>query len=52
MKDMPGVVLQTRETMRETEKLITAIQKSWLVRGNVEQPAATTLIPTKEVGGR
>ncbi len=52
MKDMPGVVLQTRETMRETEKLITAIQKSWLVRGNVEEPAATTLIPTQEVGGR
>jgi phospholipid/cholesterol/gamma-HCH transport system substrate-binding protein len=52
MHDMPGVVLQTRQTMQETEKLITAIQKSWLVRGNIEQPAATTLIPTAEVGGK
>jgi ABC-type transporter Mla subunit MlaD len=52
MQDMPGVVLQTRQTMQETEKLITAIQKSWLVRGNIEQPAATTLIPTTEVGGK
>ena len=52
MQDMPGVVLQTRQTMEETEKLITAIQKSWLVRGNIEQPAATTLIPTTEVGGK
>lgn len=52
MQDMPGVVLQTRQTMQETEKLIAAIQKSWLVRGNMEQPAATTLIPTAEVGGK
>lgn len=51
MQDMPGVVLQTRQTMQETEKLITSIQKSWLLRGNVEQPAATTLIPSAEVGG-
>jgi phospholipid/cholesterol/gamma-HCH transport system substrate-binding protein len=52
MQDAPGVVLQTRQTMEETEKLIAAIQKSWLVRGNIAQPAATTLIPTAEVGGK
>ena len=52
MQDMPGVVLQTRQTMQETEKLITAVQKSWLLRSNIEQPAATTLIPTTEVGGK
>ena len=52
MQDMPGVVLQTRQTMQETEKLITAVQKSWLLRSNIEQPAATTLIPTTEVRGK
>lgn len=51
MQDIPGVVLQTRQTMQETEKLITAIQKTWLLRSHVEQPAPTTLIPTAEVGG-
>jgi phospholipid/cholesterol/gamma-HCH transport system substrate-binding protein len=51
MQDMPGVVLQTRQTMEETEKLITAIQKNWLVRGHIEQPGSTMLIPSEEVGG-
>jgi phospholipid/cholesterol/gamma-HCH transport system substrate-binding protein len=51
MQDVPGVVLQTRQAMEETEKLITAIQKMWLVRGHVEQPESSTLIPPEEVGG-
>ena len=51
MQDVPGVVLQTRQTMEETEKLITAIQKIWLLRGHIEQPESTKLIPATEVGG-
>jgi phospholipid/cholesterol/gamma-HCH transport system substrate-binding protein len=50
-EDLPGVVLQTRETMRETEKLIVAIQKHWLLRGYVEQSEPSTLIPPSEAGG-
>jgi len=52
MQDVPGVVLQTRQMMEETEKLVTAIQKSWFVRGKIEQPGPTTLIPPAEVGGK
>lgn len=49
--DLPGVVLQTRETMRETEKLLLAIQRHWLLRSYVEQAEPSTLIPPSEVGG-
>jgi hypothetical protein len=49
--DVPGIVLQTRDTMRETERLITAIQRHWLLRKYVEQAQPTTLIPSSAVGG-
>lgn len=52
MRDVPGIVQQTRQTMQETERVITAIQKNWLVRGAIEPPGETTLIPPKDVGGR
>lgn len=51
VQDLPGVVLQTRETMQETEKLITALQNHWLLRGSVEKTEPSRLIPPKEVGG-
>ncbi|MFH0907730.1 MAG: MlaD family protein [bacterium] len=47
--DMPGLVLQTQETMREAERLIEGIQKSWLVRGYVTQPQTGRLILPSEV---
>jgi len=50
-QDMSGVVLQTRETMRETEKLVAAIQKHWLLRKYVDQGEPSTLIPASAIGG-
>lgn len=51
MDDVPGVVLQTRDTMRETEKLLEAIQKHWMIRKYVDQAEPSTLIPPSAVGG-
>lgn len=31
-KDLPGLVLQTKVSMREVERLVEAMQKTWLVR--------------------
>ncbi|MFH0952711.1 MAG: MlaD family protein [Verrucomicrobiota bacterium] len=49
VEDLPGTMLQTRETMYEAEKLIAAIQKHWLLRGYVEQVEPSTLIPPAAV---
>lgn len=53
--DATGVVLQTRETIRETEKLIEALQRHWLLRKYVEPdaPNSPTLSPAAAMeGGR
>jgi phospholipid/cholesterol/gamma-HCH transport system substrate-binding protein len=49
VKDLPGIVLQTQETMRETTRLIDAIQKHWLIRKYVDQTEPTTRIPPSHV---
>ncbi|OQA27768.1 MAG: hypothetical protein BWY59_01003 [Verrucomicrobia bacterium ADurb.Bin345] len=51
MQDVPGLVLQTRETMRETEKLVEAVQRHWLLRKYVEGGTPSTLISPAAVGG-
>lgn len=47
--DLPGVVLQARDAVRETQTLVEGIQKHWLIRAYVEQAAPSTLIPPSEV---
>ena len=49
VNDMPGLVLQTQETLREAERLIEGIQKSWIVRGYIVQPETGRLIKPSEV---
>lgn len=49
-QDLPGLVLQTQETIRQTERLIEGIQQHWLIRDYVPQgPEPTRLIPASEV---
>ena len=51
-QDLSGTVLQTRETMAETEKLIVGIQNHWLIRGYIEQDSRPSAqIPPSAVGG-
>jgi len=49
-KDLPGLVLQTRTSMREMERLIEALQKHWLVRKHVNptNPPPTRPLPVEE----
>ncbi|HBA82993.1 MAG TPA: hypothetical protein DCZ95_02760 [Verrucomicrobia bacterium] len=49
VSDLPGIVLQTQETMRETTRLIDAIQKHWLIKKYVDQTDPTTRIPPSHV---
>ncbi len=49
VNDLPGLVLQTQETLRESERLIEGIQRHWLIRGNIPQPEPTQLISPIEV---
>ncbi len=49
VKDVPGLVLQTQETLREAERLVEGIQKTWLVRGYIKQPETGRLIQPSEV---
>ena len=36
-KDLPGLVLQTQTSMRELERLVEAMQRTWLLRKYVNQ---------------
>ena len=44
-KDLPGLVLQTQVSMRELERLIEAMQRSWLVRKYVNKTNPPPLRP-------
>jgi ABC-type transporter Mla subunit MlaD len=48
-KDLPGLVLQTQQTLHELERLIEGIQRHWLVRKYIEQRQPNTRIPPSEV---
>lgn len=51
MKDVPGVVLQARATLDETEKLLSGLQRHWLLRGAMEGGTPLDPIPPGAVGG-
>jgi phospholipid/cholesterol/gamma-HCH transport system substrate-binding protein len=48
-KDIPGLVLQTQQTLYELERLIEGIQRHWLIRKYIEQRQPGTRIPPTEV---
>ncbi len=48
VQDLPGIVLQTQETMRETTRLIDGLQRHWLIRKYVDQVDPTTRIPPSQ----
>jgi len=50
MQTMPGLIMQTEETLRQIEKLVIGMQKHWLLREYVEQQTPVTRIPSAEVG--
>ena len=48
-KDLPGLVLQTQQTLHELERLIEGLERHWLVRKYIEQRQPNTRIPPSEV---
>ena len=48
-KDLPGLVLQTQQTLHELERLIEGIERHWLIRKYIEQRQPNTRIPPSEV---
>ena len=51
VEDLPGMVLQTQETLREAERLIEGIQQHWLIRKHVPPTPGTELIPASRATG-
>ena len=45
LKDARGMVLQSREALRDTQRLLEALQKHWLISGYVDQEEETDRIP-------
>ncbi len=50
-EDLPGLMVQTQETLREAERLIEGIQQHWLIRHYVPAPPATEMIPASQAMG-
>ena len=50
MQTLPGLIMQTGETLRQIEKLVVGMQKHWMLREYVEQQTPVTRIPSAEVG--
>jgi phospholipid/cholesterol/gamma-HCH transport system substrate-binding protein len=48
-KDLPGLVLQTQQTLHELERLIEGIERIWPIRSHIEQRQPNTRIPPSEV---
>ncbi len=51
VRDASGLVLQSREMLRESQRLIEAIQEHWLIRPYVKRGIPSTRIPAAAVGG-
>jgi phospholipid/cholesterol/gamma-HCH transport system substrate-binding protein len=48
-KDLPGLVLQTQQTLHELERLIEGIEKVWPIRSHIEPRQPNTRVPPSEV---
>lgn len=45
-KDLPGLIAQTQEMMRQTTRMIEGVQKTWLLRDYVAPEGSTRLSPS------
>ena len=51
-EDVPGFVLQTRDALQETQNLIEAIQRHWLISSYVIKGEPSSRIPAAAVGSK
>ncbi|HMP89854.1 MAG TPA: MlaD family protein [Kiritimatiellia bacterium] len=49
VRDIPGTVAMSQEAIREAERLISGLQRHWLIRRHIPQTEPTPLIPLHDV---
>lgn len=49
VKDARGIVLQSRQTIQETQRLLEALENHWLISGYVDRGEETIRVPSSEV---
>jgi phospholipid/cholesterol/gamma-HCH transport system substrate-binding protein len=47
---VPGMLLQSQETLYQIERLTEGVQRSWLIRGYMDQPATGERLSSERVG--
>lgn len=47
---LPGVLLQSQQTLLQIQRLIEGLQRSWLVRDNMDQPRSGSRLNSERVG--
>ena len=47
---LPGVLLQSQETLLQIQRLAEGLQRSWLVRGSMDQPGSAGRLSSDRVG--
>lgn len=50
MDAAPGVLLQSEETLHQIQRLTEGVQRSWLVRGNMDAPPSGNRLDSDRVG--
>ena len=51
-RDLPGLVMETKDLLQQLKKLVVGLQKHWLVRDYVQQRQPLPRIPTSAVGAQ
>ena len=47
---LPGVMLQSQETLIQIQRLTEALQRSWLARGNMDESSTESRLSSEHVG--
>ena len=50
MKDLPGILLQVQELLRQTQRLVKGLQNHWLLRSYVPPDVGAGRIPPEAIG--
>ena len=51
LRTLPGLLLQTKMTLQEIERVTLGLQRHWLLRDYIEQEEASLRIPVEQIGG-
>lgn len=49
MEELPDLFRQSKQTLQEIERLVSGIQKHWMIRSYIDEETPVTLIPPDEI---